>query len=76
NPNNGSFQLGIRNYELGMNSTVEIYNMLGEKIYSNTFNIQHSTFSINLGTKSPGVYMYRLVSESGSQIANGKFVIE
>ncbi|HXB12862.1 MAG TPA: T9SS type A sorting domain-containing protein, partial [Bacteroidia bacterium] len=91
NPNNGSFQLGIRNgvaltsspnnnstskYQLGIKGTVEIYNMLGEKVYSNSLSIEHSTLSINLGAKSPGLYMYKLISESGEQIANGKFVIE
>jgi hypothetical protein len=83
NPNNGSFQLGIRNYQLsegipmgGTAANVEIYNMLGEKVYSSALNIQNSTFSINLGTKSAGLYHYRVVSEAGNLITNGKFIIE
>jgi hypothetical protein len=74
NPNNGRFTIelqGVRDKE-----QVEIYNMLGEKVYSQSFSTLHSQFSIDLGGKSPGVYLYRLVSETGAQIANGKFVIE
>ncbi len=59
-----------------MNSTVEIYNMLGEKIYSEQLTMNNGQLTIDLGAKSPGVYMYRLISQSGVQFANGKFVIE
>ncbi len=65
NPNNGSFQLGIRNGQLGMNANVEVYNMLGEKIFSKQLAISNGQLTIDLGTKSPGVYMYRMISERG-----------
>ncbi|HXB12863.1 MAG TPA: T9SS type A sorting domain-containing protein [Bacteroidia bacterium] len=76
NPNKGVFQLGIRNGQLGMTSAVEIYNILGEKIYSSSFTIHNSPFTIDISGRPAGVYMYRLISETGVQIANGKFVIE
>jgi hypothetical protein len=74
NPNNGRFTIelqGVRDKE-----QVEIYNMLGEKIYEETLRQTQGDNAIDLGTKSSGVYLYRIVSETGTQIANGKFVIE
>ncbi len=50
--------------------------MLGEKIYSKQLTINNGQCTIDLGTKPAGVYMYRLLSETGEPIANGKFVIE
>jgi hypothetical protein len=49
--------------------------MLGEIIYSNTLSIKNSTLNIDLGNKSSGVYLYRVVNETGSLIGEGKFVI-
>ncbi len=49
--------------------------MLGEKIYSAS-NIQHSTFNINLSSQPAGVYMYRVVTETGDLTSEGKFIIQ
>ena len=81
NPGNGSFQLVIRNWVLGPdsyrdNGTVEVYNMLGEIIYSSSLSLEHSTFSIDLGTKSAGVYLYRIISDNGQLLTSGKLVIQ
>jgi uncharacterized repeat protein (TIGR03803 family) len=76
NPNKGEFQLEINMYELGIRNVVEVYNMLGEKVYSSTLSINHSTLSIDLGSKSPGVYLYRVLNENGSLVSGGKFIIE
>jgi uncharacterized repeat protein (TIGR03803 family) len=74
NPNNGLFQLGIRNYRLGNNTTVKIYNMLGEQVYSQ-LNVQHATLSIDLSSQSNGVYLYRVLTETGDLISQGKLII-
>jgi hypothetical protein len=52
--------------------------MLGEKVYSQLMpqTPKGALITIDLGTKSPGVYMYRLIGETGEQIADGKFIIE
>ena len=76
NPNSGRFQLVINNYELVMNGNLEVYNVLGERIYSSALNIQNSIFSINMAGKSAGVYHYRVISETGNLITSGKFIIE
>jgi sugar lactone lactonase YvrE len=74
NPNNGVFTIIVKNEKLKMNNLVEIYNVLGEKVFQS--NIQHSTFSIDLSFLPGGVYLYRVVSEKGELIGDGKFVVQ
>jgi len=78
NPSNGKFTLAITNYELGITNQkaeMELYNMIGEKVYTNSLNIQHSVFNINLSDQSAGVYMYKILSEKGEYLASGKLII-
>lgn len=76
NPSNGIFQLKIRNGELGINNAVEIYNTLGEKVYSNYQITESSNYQIDLSSQSNGVYLYRVITEDGNLIGQGKLVIE
>jgi len=75
NPSNGVFQLKITNYELGMKSTVEVYNVLGEKVYSQP-SIINSPFSINLKGSPTGVYFIRVYDEGHKFSATTKIIIE
>jgi len=68
NPNNGVFQLKITNYELGIENTVEIYNMLGEKVYSSPFITHNSSFIIDLSIQPAGNYLLRLVGPGSQKI--------
>jgi hypothetical protein len=74
NPNNGKFNLEITNYEAGTVSMLEVYNMLGEKIYAANVNAVNT--QIDLSNKASGVYMYRLINETGTQISTGKFIVK
>ena len=74
NPNTGQFNLVIASAAKQSHSIIEIYNMLGEKIYSRTFNIQNS--AINIAGSPSGIYLYRVTSETGELLGEGKFVIE
>ncbi len=74
NPNNGSFNLEITNYELGNVNTLEVYNVLGENVYSAKVNAENT--QIDLSNKASGVYMYRLINEAGAQISNGRFIVK
>ncbi|HXB10495.1 MAG TPA: T9SS type A sorting domain-containing protein [Bacteroidia bacterium] len=76
NPNNGKFTLEVKSEELRVKNTVEIYNILGEEIYSKQFSTFNSQLSIDLGIKSPGVYLYRVLTETGNLVSEGKFVVE
>lgn len=77
NPNNGTFNLSIKNLQSGINSKVEIYNALGEKVYSDIIpqTTGNTSMQIDLHTRSAGIYFYRVSSETGV-VAEGKFVIE
>ncbi len=75
NPSSGEFKLQAKSEELRGKSTVEVYNVLGEKVYSQ-FTINNSPFTINLSNQPAGVYLYRVMAESGSLIGQGKLVIQ
>lgn len=77
NPNNGVFTIQMMPDTLLMlHSEIQIYNILGEKIYSTSFVIHNSPFTINLTGQPSGVYLYRLSDDSGNLLGMGKFVIE
>ncbi|HXB12856.1 MAG TPA: T9SS type A sorting domain-containing protein, partial [Bacteroidia bacterium] len=73
NPNNGSFNLEITNFESGKVNTLAVYNMLGEQVYTAKVNAENT--QIDLSNKASGVYMYRLINEAGTQISIGKFIV-
>ncbi len=73
NPNNGQFT--IHSSVVSGQSSVEIYNVLGEKVYS-LFNIQHSSCNIDLSSQTNGVYLYRVLSEKGELVGEGKLIIQ
>jgi Secretion system C-terminal sorting domain len=78
NPNNGQFTIqvsGLSNYPDGNLESVEVYNMLGEQVYCK-FNLQNSECNIDLSSQPAGVYFYRIISDSGSLVGDGKFVIQ
>jgi len=81
NPSNGNFTVSFSHpvpiaigIVSGSHLMVEIYNSLGEKIYSQTFNTQHSTF--NIGIQPAGIYLYRVINESGNLVGEGKLILQ
>jgi len=74
NPGNGIFTFEMSNMD-GKTNTIEIYNVLGEKIYSQS-DIQNPTFSIDIASQPKGVYIYRVFSETGSTVSTGRLVVE
>ncbi len=75
NPSNGIFNLSIRNYQLGItNYTLQVYNMLGEKVYYTQFSNQNT--KIDISNQAPGIYLYRVISETGTSMANGRLIIQ
>jgi len=81
NPSKGKFSISIMNNEQGI-MNVEVYSMLGQQVYFNSIpiaigiNIQHSTFDIDLSSQPDGVYLYRVITQDGSLVGEGKLVIE
>lgn len=71
NPNQGMFT--INSSGLNDKSYIEIYNMLGEKIYWAL--LKRRNTEVNIGNKTEGVYLYRVITEQGKFISAGKFII-
>ena len=75
NPNNGWFTVVIASETKQSSVTMEIYNVMGEHIYSQS-NIQNSQFNIDLSSQPAGVYFYRAITESGILIGEGKILVQ
>jgi hypothetical protein len=76
NPCTGLFELRFQNFS--RNSEIEIYNILGEKIYVSTLiNIGTTSMvtEIDLSNEPKGVYLYKIVLQRES-VLSGKIVVE
>ncbi len=74
NPSNGTFTFLLEREKVNGES-IEIYTMLGEKVYSQ-FGICSSSFTIDLSSQPNGIYLYRVLNEEGGLVGEGKLVIE
>lgn len=78
NPSNGMFT--IQSSVAGGQWLVEVYNVLGEQVYNATLKQVQGDNSINLNGQPNGIYLYRVISEtglaSGEVIGEGKLVIQ
>ncbi|TJY34127.1 glycan-binding surface protein [Pontimicrobium aquaticum] len=64
-PNPGRDKLNLRLSKLSNNTTVEVFDVLGKKIYVD--NIQAMTKTVNVSRWNNGVYLVRLISDEGTQ---------
>lgn len=75
NPNKGQFTVIFdRAITAGAQPIIEIYNNLGQKIYS--ANLADGTNLIDMGKPAKGVYIYKITSSGNNLINPGKLVIE
>ena len=74
NPNNGAFTIELKSAQLPIKNTVEVYNMLGEKIF--TGNLNSANTQIKLSNAGEGMYLYRIISENGNLVSQGKLIIQ
>jgi hypothetical protein len=72
NPNDGQFTLSISN--VNEKCSIEIYNVLGETTYG--AKVSSGNTEINLSGQPNGVYLYRVIKETGELVGEGKVVIE
>ncbi|HXP52609.1 MAG TPA: T9SS type A sorting domain-containing protein, partial [Bacteroidia bacterium] len=70
NPNNGNFTIELSS--IIDNAEVEVYNMLGKKIYAMRFNSEN--IPIDISSDASGIYLYRVLSGTGALISEGKFI--
>jgi hypothetical protein len=77
NPNNGIFTVSLSN--INEKCSIEIYNILGEKVLTETLLPQTpkgALNEINLTGQPNGLYLYRVLTEDGSLVGEGKVIIE
>jgi len=74
NPNNGQFTIDIQNAS-GENQ-LEVFNLLGQKVYNMTLDQVKGSNAIDIGSQPNGVYLYKVIAETGEVINQGKLVIQ
>jgi hypothetical protein len=72
NPNNGQFTVSTQ----GVVEKIElsVYNLLGEKVYQSPLNTTNT--QIDLSDKSPGMYIYRVLTETETLVGEGRFIVQ
>ena len=76
NPCAGDFTIQFNNEKLSVKNTIQIYNMLGDKIYSKELKSTDFKSSVDISNHSSGIYLYRVTSEEGNLVATGKISIQ
>jgi uncharacterized repeat protein (TIGR03803 family) len=76
NPSSGIFTIhfaGAQNFET---VKIEIYNVLGEQVYSTNYPLTTNHYSLDLSSNPSGIYLYRVIANKGNILGEGKLVIE
>ncbi len=78
NPNNGIFTIALSHAELvsGSQTIIEIYNVLGERVLTEPLRSTQGDNLINLSNKTTGIYFYRIITESGKLVSDGKMIVQ
>ena len=76
NPSNGVFTLQVKGEEATGNSNIEVYNVLGERVFTYAIPSNQTSNVIDLNLQPNGVYLYRVIAENGNLLGEGKIVIE
>jgi len=78
NPNKGNFTISLSNTGLVSASQpiIEIYNIMGQKVFVETLKQVQGGNTINLSGNPSGVYLYRVVTQEGNLVGEGKVLIE
>lgn len=75
NPSNGIFNIAIDGKGKAIDvMQLDVYNMLGEKI--STFPLNGTNTLVDISNNAAGVYLYRVVTETGNLAAEGKLEIQ
>jgi hypothetical protein len=58
--------------------SVEVYNVLGQKVYSNLLpqTPKGALNAIDLSSQPNGIYFYRVITNEGSLLGEGKLIIQ
>ncbi len=75
NPSTGIFTVGFAGTQNFVSGEIGIYNVLGEKVYSQ-FTNHNSPFTIDLSSNPNGIYLYRVITNNGNVLGDGKLIIQ
>jgi len=74
NPNNGTFTIAFPSINGKYN--VEVYNILGENVFTEASpNQTQPNGIVNISNQPNGIYLYRILNEDGSLAGEGKVII-
>jgi hypothetical protein len=76
NPSNGIITLQAQGEELVDKSEVSVYNVLGEQVFTETLRSTQGGNTINLSNQPNGIYLYRVITETGALLGEGKLIIQ
>jgi uncharacterized repeat protein (TIGR03803 family) len=74
NPTNNLFT--IQSPGLSGKSSIEVYNMLGEKVYATFSQEGNGTTQINLSGQANGLYLVKVISQDGTPVGESKVMLE
>ena len=74
NPNNGVFTIQLS--DVSVQSSVEIYDVLGQNLLTQTLSNTQENNIINLRDKAAGMYFYRVTKSDGSLLGEGKILVQ
>ncbi len=76
NPNTGKFTIEFVGTQNSVSDKIEVYNILGEKVFTKSLIPSQDYNTFDLGSQPAGIYLYRIISENGELIKDGKFIIQ
>ncbi len=77
NPSSGILKFDFPATHNFVSGNVEIYNVLGEKVYTQFLPAElRDSFLIDLRSNSNGIYFYRVITNEGNVLGEGKLVIQ
>jgi hypothetical protein len=76
NPSTGVFTLTCHCGQSGESPIIRVYNLVGEQVLTQTLRSVQGDNTIDISNQPDGVYLYRVVSESGNLLGKGKLVIQ
>lgn len=74
NPSSGVFTIRANGQQPITNSYIEVYNVLGQQVYQS--NINSGNTEVNLSRQPPGIYLYRVVTQTSNLVGEGKIVLQ
>ncbi len=74
NPSSGMFKFQSETNKKRL--VIDVYNVLGEEIYSQALRQTQGDNNIDLSNQPAGIYLYKVLTEKGEFVASGKLVVQ